>query len=1093
MSGKTMLNKEQLDAVEYCDGPEIIIAGAGTGKTTVLKEKIAYLVENKGVEPQNILALTFTNKAINDLRRKLKDTESHPTLAEKADELNVFTFHSFCMRIINEGKGSAELPRLDKFVDDAAEAMLVGELINRHNLDHLTTPHDPIDGFRRVTDTLNQAKDELATIEKFREKALEEAEQYVKLAETTGNKNARKKYEERARILPQLAEIYELYIKAEAERGFYDQSDLHRYLIAILEQDEAYLAELQDRFKYILVDEFQDVNYAQIRLCQLLAGRDGKICVVGDDDQAIYRFRGASFASFGIFKEIFSTKFPETYREFVLGINYRSNTAILDGANAMILLNGKFRMREERQLESSRNPELDKWGRFRMCLSQDERVQAKEIADDMEARVADFTATNAYPDDGGHPFGHFAVLYRSHRAGREVLAEFERRGIPNAVVGGRDLFNSPETNALWSILRLLVDENDGIAFYRALTGSGWRVPFADLFLLMQHRRRQNLTSMQALEYYADVEDLSPEGAAELGRAKHSMALLRDLLLDAPLDRLIREILRLTGMLGNLLVRDDAEAEARVAELSEFLTLVNDFMEINPQAGLFQLLEYLRYAARSRVDTIGAQPNQQAVSCLTIHAAKGLEFDHVYLVGFHSANFPPSERHSEFRLPEGLWHWLLPAGEINKIEERRLFYVAMTRAKHTLTLAGIESRLLDESNPSTKHKSPFYEELEELNQQRHFADYYQWSGEGEDAATFERDILLEGREVYTDRLWHELGTSMRLAGEYGSDGDPQEIAQQAMLAMHRVLWQMLMLRERELGREPNPAEQAKLASALGLDAATAGELLCRVPHPDQLRPSSTVDVIPLEKSLDLSYSAINTYTQCPFLFRVTQLLKLPGVTNNSMVFGSLVHTVAEKAGRMLMESGSAPSLEQWHGWLADEYKRAKFEHYVDRSSYSRDASPSLDCLLEGYLTHYGKPFAIEQNCSFSVGNHTVHGRIDWVAELPEGLWIVDFKSGASTIKPVKRIRDGEDLQLGCYVLGAENEWKDRKVAKVSYLIIDKSGEAAVQERSCTDMPALKDYTLKVINEALEGILSRRFEPNPQNCHFCDIKDLCPLEG
>jgi DNA helicase II / ATP-dependent DNA helicase PcrA len=1093
MSGWTKLNKDQLDAVEYCDGPEIIIAGAGTGKTTVLKEKIAYLVENKGLDPQNILALTFTNKAIADLRRKLKNAEAHPKLAERADELNVFTFHSFCMRIINEGKTDAVLPRLDQFVDDAAEAMLVGDLINRHNLDHLTTPHDPIDGFKRVTDTLNQAKDELATVEKFRQKALEEAEQYRQLAETTGNKKDRKKYAERAEILPQLAELYELYMKVETERGFYDQSDLHRYLISILEQDKSFLNELQERFKYILVDEFQDVNFAQIRLCELLGSRDGKICVVGDDDQAIYRFRGASFASFGIFKDIFSTKFPDTYREFVLGTNYRSNTAVLDGANALILANGEFRMRAERQLESSRNPELDKWGKFRLCLSQDERVQAKEIADDMEARVAEFTAAGAYTDDGGHPFGHFAVLYRSHRAGREVLAELERRGIPFAVVGGRDLFTSPETNALWSILRLLVDENDGIAFFRALSGSGWRVPFADLYRLMQYRRRQNLTAMQALEYYADVEDLSPEGAAELGRAKHGMALLRDMILDAPLDRLIREVLRLTGMLGNLLVRDDAEAEARVAELSEFLALVNDFVEINLHAGLLQLLDYLRYASRSRVDTAGAQPSQQAVSCLTIHAAKGLEFDHVYLVGFHSANFPVSERHSEFRLPEGLWNWPLPPGEINIVEERRLFYVAMTRAKHTLTLAGIESKLVDESNPSTKHKSKFYEELEELNALQHFADYVEWSGKVEDETSYARDILLEGREVYTDRLWHELAASMRLAGEYGADAKPEVIAGQALDGMRGVLWQMMMLRERELGREASPEERVRLASALGLDPATAGELLCRIPHRDQLCTTSATDAIPLEKSLDLSYTAINTYTQCPFLFRVTQLLKLPGVTNNSLAFGSLVHSVAEKAGRMLMESGSAPTIEQWHGWLADEYKHARFEHYVDRSSYSRDASPSLDFLLEGYLACHGKPFAIEQNCSFGVGNHTVHGRIDWVAELPEGLWIVDFKSGASTIKSNKQIGLGNDLQLGCYVLGAENEWKDRKVAKVSYLIIDKSGDAAVQERSCTDMPALKDYTLRVINEAIEGIVSRRFEPNPQNCHFCDIKDLCPLEG
>ncbi len=189
MSERTKLNKEQLAAVEYCDGPEIIIAGAGTGKTIVLKEKIAYLVENKGIEPQNILALTFTNKAIADLRHKLKHAEAHPMLAERADELNVFTFHSFCMRIINEGKTDAVLPRLDQFVDDAAEAMLVGDLINRHNLDYLTTRHDPIDGFKRITDSLNQAKDELATVEQFREKALEEAEECRKLVESTGQKD----------------------------------------------------------------------------------------------------------------------------------------------------------------------------------------------------------------------------------------------------------------------------------------------------------------------------------------------------------------------------------------------------------------------------------------------------------------------------------------------------------------------------------------------------------------------------------------------------------------------------------------------------------------------------------------------------------------------------------------------------------------------------------------------------------------------------------------------------------------------------------------------------------------------------------------
>jgi DNA helicase-2/ATP-dependent DNA helicase PcrA len=653
------LNPAQLEAVLHGEGPLLIIAGAGTGKTTVLTRRIAHLIATRRARPEEILALTFTEKAAAEM-------------AERVDQLipwgyaetPISTFHAFGDRVLREWALEAGLDPRFRVLSQPEQVIFLRERLFKLPLDRFRPLGDPTRHLAALATLVSRAKDEDVSPLQYREWAA------ARLAAA-----ATEAERDQALSHVELAAFYEAHQRLLGEAGLVDFGDQIHRTLGLLRERSAVRAALRARYRYVLVDEFQDTNHAQLEMLELVAGEAGNLTVVGDDDQAIYRWRGAAAANLLAFRRLHPGA-----REVVLTENYRSTQLILDAAARLVSYNNPHR------LEAIAG--IDKRLRSQRAAGPAVRHLAFDTVSAEADAVAELAAERLRR--GARP-RELAILVRSNADADPFLRALNVRGIPHRFSGSRGLYAREEIRLLVSFLKLLANPDDSVALFYLAGSELYRLPETDLLRLSHYARRKTRPLLEVLRELPGNEEL----ASVCGRTREAAArLLTDLERAAgevPRRRtgeVLYGFLQWSGLLGRLAKQATAEAEAKVRNIARFFETVKAYGEVAEHDRVPAFVAHLELLREAGDDPAVAEVelDEDAVHVLTVHKAKGLEFPVVFLVGCAESKFPLQRRADALALPaELVAEEMLDGASSHVHEERRLFYVAMTRAMDELVL------------------------------------------------------------------------------------------------------------------------------------------------------------------------------------------------------------------------------------------------------------------------------------------------------------------------------------------------------------------------------------------------------------------------
>ena len=618
------LNDKQYEAVVNTEGANLVIAGAGSGKTKVLTHKIAYLIDEKNVKPWDILAITFTNKAANEMKQRVENL-----VGEIANDMWIGTFHSICVKILRKFIDRLGYERSFVIFDTSDQKSLMKQVLKTKNVD------DKMFSEKSVLYEISNAKNDML-----------DPDQYA----LRTNGDYRKEV---------IAELYALYQKRLKENNALDFDDIINLTIKILEENKDILDYYTEKFKYILVDEYQDTNKAQFRLISLLASKHGNITVVGDNDQGIYKFRGADITNILNFEK----DFPGS-RIIKLEQNYRCTQNILNVANEVIKNNqNKYEKKLWTKNEEGNLPKVYR--------GQTEYDEANYVVDQIEhLKISEH-----------YNYKDFAILYRMNSQSRSLEDVLRREDIPYKIVGGLKFYERKEIKDIIAYLRLIHNTNDNLSLIRVIN---------------EPKRGIGKTSIDNVEQIATTNGISMyeviKRCDEFGLNRisaksrefvNTIEELRQIKDNIKISELIKQVLQQTGYTAALELENTDEAESRLQNLDEFLTVAIEFEEQIADNSLSEFLEGITLS--SDIDEM--EDSDESVTLMTLHSAKGLEFPVVFIVGMEDGIFPSYKS----------------IGEDEELEEeRRLCYVGITRAKHLLYLTCARQRTIF---GSTSHNMP----------------------------------------------------------------------------------------------------------------------------------------------------------------------------------------------------------------------------------------------------------------------------------------------------------------------------------------------------------------------------------------------------
>ena len=637
------MNPRQKEAVMHTEGPLLLMAGAGSGKTRVLTHRIAYLIEEKNVNPWNILAITFTNKAAREMKERVNQL-----LGSGGEDVWVSTFHSMCVRILRRDVDQIGYSRNFTIIDTSEQNTLMKRVLKELNID--PKKYDP----RSILGAISNAKNELLTPADYENQQGSLFEQIV-------------------------GRCYALYQKELRNNQCMDFDDLIMNTIRLFKENEDALQFYQRKFHYIHVDEYQDTNHAQYTLVNLLADRFKNLCVVGDADQSIYGWRGANMQNILDFEK----DYPDA-AVILLEQNYRSTQTILNAANQVIKNN---RNRPDKNLWTE-NSAGEKITYYR---GDSERDEARFIVSEMQKQIA----------DKGRKFGDFAVLYRTNAQSRVIEEMLLKANVPYTMVGGRKFYDRKEIRDILAYLSAIANPSDSLSLERIINVPKRGIGATSVEKLREFASLHEWSLLEAA-MNVDLANISGKAGKELG----SFGMMKDqfaqMIPYLSVTELTKEILDKTGYKQDLINQNNLESQSRLENLEEFLTVTQEFdkrfeaqNEDDADAPEEKLTVFLNdLALLSDVDSYEEESSQ--VTLMTLHAAKGLEFPVVFLIGLEENIFPLSRA-------------LMEESELE--EERRLAYVGITRAEEELFLTNAFSRTLY-GRTQYNRPSRFVEEIEQ---------------------------------------------------------------------------------------------------------------------------------------------------------------------------------------------------------------------------------------------------------------------------------------------------------------------------------------------------------------------------------------------
>ena len=637
------LNPQQKKAVQITEGPLLVVAGAGSGKTSVLTRRIAYLVAEKGIAPWNILAITFTNKAATEMRER-----EHKLLGQQADSIWMSTFHALCVRILRRDAEKIGYTSNFSIADSAEQLTLIKHIQKEQNIN--PKMYEP----RRILSAISNGKNDLLTPDAYSASAASPFEKVT-------------------------AQVYQEYQKRLKNDQIMDFDDLIMQTLVLFKTDPAVLHYYQNKFRYLLVDEYQDTNQAQYELCHALAAQYKNICVVGDADQSIYGWRGANMENIMNFEKDYHDAGVQTVK---LEQNYRSTGHILAAANAVIKNNSN---RKAKKLWTDQG-EGAKVTYYRAQSGDDE---AHFIISKIQEEVKE--KRRSYHD--------FAVLYRTNAQSRTVEESFVKSNVPYQIVGGHKFYDRKEIMDIMAYLKLVANPSDSMSFNRIINTPKRGIGPVSVRRFMDFARDNNLSILGAFDHL-NMSGVTARAAAKLSDFGAKLRDAINFAKDHSVTGLTEKILQDFGYTAALKAEHTIEAETRLENLDEFLSVTKRFDDEYEENDDSDETENALSDFLAEVSLLSDQDdlanNDDQVALMTLHAAKGLEFSVVFLVGMEDGLFPLSRA-------------LMEDDQLE--EERRLAYVGITRAKRELFLTNAYSRMMYgrmQNNPPSR----FLEEIDQ---------------------------------------------------------------------------------------------------------------------------------------------------------------------------------------------------------------------------------------------------------------------------------------------------------------------------------------------------------------------------------------------
>lgn len=611
------LNPNQQEAVQTTDGPILVLAGAGSGKTKVLTTKIAYLIHEKQVLPSSILAITFTNKAAKEMKSRVVSL-----LGTIANRIQISTFHSFGLLVVKENYDKLDFKANFTILDSDDSLTIIKKIMREMGYD--ITHYNP----KVIRNRISGAKNELMTPDDYEKYASSDFEQIV-------------------------VSVYRQYQTKLIITNSLDFDDLLMLPIKLFKENPDVLKKYQERFKYILIDEYQDTNEAQYTLVKMISAKYKNICVVGDNDQSIYSFRGSNYRNILNFENDY-----ENPKVIILEENYRSTKNILNAANSVIKNN---KQRKEKNLWTDN----DTGEKIKYYRANDEKDEAYYVVKTIKKLI-----------EAGNKRDDIAILYRTNAQSRNIEDALLRETIPYKVVGSLNFYNRKEIKDLTAYLKLIYNQYDDVSLARIINVPKRGIGAKTIDKLVEKATNGKKSIYEVIESGKELN------------FKNQIEALRQISENSSLTELVDNVLELSGLKASLVAENSIEADVRLENLEEFKSITKTFEERN---GLVSLEDFLMEISLV-TDVEEQKQTSDLVTLMTVHSAKGLEFDNVFIIGLEEGIFPHS---NSFESQEGLE------------EERRLCYVAITRAKKRLWLINAKRRILyglDSCNPPSRFVS-----------------------------------------------------------------------------------------------------------------------------------------------------------------------------------------------------------------------------------------------------------------------------------------------------------------------------------------------------------------------------------------------------
>ena len=1151
------LTDEQRAIVEHGDGPVVVIAGAGTGKTRVIVERVRWLETDPDLMPEQLLVLTYNVKAARELRERIEERIG----PARAARLSVSNFHSFCHRVLRESASEASMPPNPDVLDGVGQLLLIKDL--RPSLDLVYHGDWSYADFVKF---INRAKDELVTPDDFdafveREQRVFE-DRYGSYADATarlvtnGNLRpvrdvrssyARLRRDERAdkdtdpdapikaadlaarravggtggvmhrsRYTPdqqaqideladtyvkdgaalevmrwrEIASVYRAYQEELTRRGALDFGEQIAAVTQLFKARPNILRRWQRQFRHILVDEFQDANIAQIELIELLGrtpDRPDNVMVVGDDDQSIYRFRGASFAAFAELDRRFSrppahapdAEPPPPPQRLRIAQNFRSVGRVLEAANRLIGRN-KTRFDPDKRLWSDRDIGLQV--QVIQCAGPEDEAVA--IVDGIRERLGED------PD-----WSQAAVLYRKHKHRDAIVARLREEDIPYTVVGGLSLFATPEIRDLEQALRAIADPHDDVALTRVMTAGPWRLDALEILHVTRVARfdkRVRLADVvttivnegQTTNPEDETVTVTAEAAlrSKLRRLLTALQELHDLTWREGPHTILERWLERTGTVLDLLGADTADAHRAVANIGSFLRFASDWQQAHPSGTLGGFVDYLdayQEAGGELPTSVELAEDVRGVRLMTLYQAKGLEYRHVFIPQLLTDEWPTKEGWSGYFPPE-LLRESIEGEDLHTEEERRLLYVAMTRAQDTLTLTTHGGPM------AQKSASLFVNEiLEGAQAEVEVIDRANRWEQPEGAPETGTDATLAlARRVMPLPTKRERRLELRLRAaelvgliEGTDDADPETVAARAAFTGELAT----------VGERAGMATDA--ARADGLDPLTLREVAL-----DTAAGANLLEILPLPSRF--SYSAYSTYEACPMRYAFSYVYGIPQPSRPAaaLTFGSTAHDAFEaftKDRRERLARGETPpTRDDLERLFRERWQPAGFVDRTTEEGYQRRVTTLLDNFWAGEVATIGQaeheelPFELVIEDPAGVPPVVVTGSIDRIDRLLSGgIEVIDYKTGkVSSQKGVD-----ESLQLSIYALACRDALGLGTPEQVT-LYFTESATRLSTTRTDEQLDAARADILARTARIRSGDFAAT--PSADACRWCDYARLCP---